>query len=154
MLIADAGGAPPAGPGIPGPGIPVSVLTAMRFHWVTEVASAVAGGAADAPRTPSAPKRAPTATAINKTDRVPGFLRCIRDAPFSDRSPSTALTMRHRLPPLEKGPPNRPVESIRHSSYLWWRCGIARLSRRGAAAALRPRGGATRRTAAAPPRSG
>src|SRR4029453_3107056 len=65
MLIWDAGGAPPAGPGIP-----AIVLTAIRFHWVLAVASAVAGGAADAPRTPSAPRSAPTATAINKTDRL------------------------------------------------------------------------------------
>src|SRR4029450_12872343 len=70
MLIADAGGAPPAGPGIPGPGIPVSVLTAMRFHWVTAVASAVAGGAADAPKTASAPTNAPTATAARRVERL------------------------------------------------------------------------------------
>src|SRR6266540_5505953 len=70
MWIADAGGAPPAGPGIPGPGKPVSVLTAMTFHCITAVASAVAGGAADAPPMPSVPRSAPIATAMNQTDRL------------------------------------------------------------------------------------
>src|SRR5262245_9633626 len=42
----------------------------MRFHCVTAVASASAGGAADAPKTPSAPRSAPTATVTNKTDRL------------------------------------------------------------------------------------
>jgi hypothetical protein len=42
----------------------------MRFHCVTAVASASAGGAADALRAPSATTSAPTATKTNATDRL------------------------------------------------------------------------------------
>src|SRR5262245_893898 len=42
----------------------------MRFHCVTELAFASAGGAADARKPPSAPTTAPTATATNQTDRL------------------------------------------------------------------------------------
>ena len=52
---------------------PVIVLTAMRFHCVTAVASAVAGGAADAPKTPS-PASTRTATATSPVDRLRDML--------------------------------------------------------------------------------
>jgi hypothetical protein len=50
--------------------MPVTVVTAMRFHCITAVASAVAGGAADAPTMPDVPRSAPIATAMNQTDRL------------------------------------------------------------------------------------
>jgi len=50
----------------------VIVLTAMTFHWVTAVASAVAGGAADAPTTPS-PDSTRTATPASQVNRVPAI---------------------------------------------------------------------------------
>jgi uncharacterized protein DUF2252 len=46
----------------------------MRFHCVTAVASASAGGAADALRTPSAPTHAQTAAAMNQTERLRAIL--------------------------------------------------------------------------------
>ena len=48
----------------------LSGLTAMTFHCITAGASAVAGGAADAPTMPSVPRSAPIATAMNQTDRL------------------------------------------------------------------------------------
>jgi DNA-binding CsgD family transcriptional regulator len=54
---------------------------------------------------------------------------------FLGQVTSTALTVRHRLPPLEKGSPNRQVESIRHSSYLWG--AVASLASRDAERLLR-----------------
>src|SRR5215207_6591521 len=110
MWIEDAGGAPPAGPGIPGPGKPVSVLTAMRFHCITAVASAVAGGAADAPTMPVVPRSAPTATAMtdtSETDRL-----CVM---FSSLSTSRGQALR-RYERTASSPPG--WESILHSSYL------------------------------------
>src|SRR5262245_43292115 len=48
MLIWNAGGAPPSGPGTA-----ARVDAATWFQWTTAVASAAAGGAADAPVAPS-----------------------------------------------------------------------------------------------------
>jgi len=55
----------------------MSVLTAMRFHCVTAPASAPAGGAADAPRTPSAPISAQSATVASQTDRLRAIPRAL-----------------------------------------------------------------------------
>src|SRR6188472_1660487 len=63
----------------------------MRFHWVTAVASAVAGGAADAPKTPSAPTNAPTATAMSQTERL-------RDIFSVNEARSTTVSLRIRFP--------------------------------------------------------
>src|SRR5215211_2306248 len=46
----------------------------MRFHCVTALASGSAGGAADAPMTPTIPTRTPMATAMTETDRLPAIL--------------------------------------------------------------------------------
>ena len=75
MLIENAGGAPPFGPGRA-----PSVVVATWFQWVTSLASVPVGAAADAPDTPSAPRRAPTATVVTATVRL-------RDIALS--SPST-----------------------------------------------------------------
>src|ERR1044072_5051169 len=85
MLIGDGGGPPPAGPGSP-----VSVLTAMRFHCVTALASASARGAADAPMTPSAPRSAPRANVASHADRR-------RDIVLPPRSPPLSLLHVHLI---------------------------------------------------------
>src|SRR6478735_12251454 len=64
MLIENAGGAPPSGPGSA-----PSVLVATSFQCVTS-ASAPVGGAADALDTPTAPRSPPTDSAMTTTDRL------------------------------------------------------------------------------------
>src|SRR5215210_890303 len=88
MLIWVDGGAPPAGPGIP-----ASVLTAMTFHWVIELASASSGGAADAPMTPSAPSNPTAAAAASRTSRLRAMM------PLSVCSPVGRLAnhLRHEM---------------------------------------------------------
>src|SRR6187401_2852814 len=65
MLIWNAGGAPPSGPGIA-----MSVLAATWFQWLTSLASVPVGGAAETLTAPRAARSAPTATAMKAMGRL------------------------------------------------------------------------------------
>src|SRR5215213_744751 len=106
MLIWNAGGAPPSGPGTA-----MSVVAATWFQWETSLPSVPLGGAADTPTAPTSSE--PMTAGMNTTDRRRDVVALVEVWAWLDRAmasssaPSSVLQDR-RDAILPEGNPDRP----------------------------------------------